>query len=44
MDELEEDVCVEEDVFSALNVCVFDRVEVGVLVGLAVKVKVPEDV
>jgi len=44
LDELEEDVCVEEDVFSALNVCVFDKVAVGVLVGLAVKVKVLEGV
>lgn len=44
MDGLEEGVWVEEDVFSALGVCVFERVEVGVLVGLAVKVKVLEDV
>jgi hypothetical protein len=30
LDELEEGVCVEEDVFSALGVCVFERVEVAV--------------
>jgi len=44
LDGLEEGVCVEEDVFSALDVCVLEIVEVAVEVGLAVKVKVLEGV